>query len=62
MPGLSSRLYSSYYDGVKYVSVINIEIILKTDDHDLQSIGDVVEDRRFPEEPFYSIAQISNVK
>jgi hypothetical protein len=42
--------------------VINIEIILKTDDHDLQSIGDVVEDRRFPEEPFYSIAQISNIK
>jgi hypothetical protein len=39
--------------------VINIEIILTIDDYDLHSVGNSVEDKGFPEEPFYSIAQLS---
>lgn len=39
--------------------MINIEIILTIDDHDLHSVGNSVEDKGFPEEPFYSIAQLS---
>jgi len=42
--------------------VINIEIILTTDYHDLQSNGNVIEDRSLSEKPFYSIVQLSNIK
>lgn len=39
--------------------MINIEIILTIDDHDLHSVGNAVEYKGFPEEPFYSIDQLS---